>query len=112
MKRIKFFFVAMFALTALGAFGVVVSEKARDDNLKKLLEEATSEAINILLYEYEEGKYRLNIKVSKPLPIEEFLKLQGRFRHLFKSDFKKEIEEIQCFINVNYDRIIKLCTQV
>jgi len=63
------------------------------------------------LYEYEEGKYKLNINVPKPLPVEEFLKLQGRFRHLFKPDFKKEIEEIQRFVNTNYDRIAKLCSQ-
>jgi pyruvate ferredoxin oxidoreductase beta subunit len=63
------------------------------------------------LYEYEEGKHKLNINVPKPLPVEEFLKLQGRFRHLFKPDFKKEIEEIQRFVNINYDRIAKLCSQ-
>jgi len=61
------------------------------------------------LYEYENGQYRLNIKVSKPQPLEEFLKLQGRFRHLFKPEFRKEIEELQRFVNLNYERVAKLC---
>ncbi len=35
------------------------------------------------LYEIENGlKYTLNVKVNKPKPVIEYLKLQGRFRHL------------------------------
>lgn len=61
------------------------------------------------LYEYERGSYKLNIKVSKPLPVEEFLKIQGRFRHLFKPEFRKEIDEIQNYVNKNWERILRLC---
>jgi len=34
------------------------------------------------LYEIENGKYRLNLDLSQLQPVEEYLKLQGRFRHL------------------------------
>jgi pyruvate ferredoxin oxidoreductase beta subunit len=53
------------------------------------------------IYEYEKGKYKLNIKVPKPLPVEEFLKAQGRFRHLFKPEFKKDLEEIKHYVKKN-----------
>lgn len=61
------------------------------------------------LYEYERGRYKLNMKVPKPLPVEEFLKIQGRFRHLFKPEFRKEIDEIQNYVNENWERILRLC---
>ncbi len=55
-----------------------------------------------ILYEYENGKLRLNppsnklVDPSKRKPLEEYIKLQGRFRHLTDRDLeelKKEIEE-------------------
>jgi pyruvate ferredoxin oxidoreductase beta subunit len=61
------------------------------------------------IYEYDKGKYSLNIKVPKPTPVEEFLKLQGRFKHLFKPAFESEIKKIQEFVNKNYNRIAKIC---
>jgi len=61
------------------------------------------------IYEVERGKYKLNMKVPKPKPVEEFLKAQGRFRHLFKPEFKKEIEIIQQWVNENWNRLLKLC---
>jgi len=61
------------------------------------------------IYEVERGKYKLNIKVTKPKPVEEFLKAQGRFRHLFKPEFKKEIEVIQQWVDENWNRLLKLC---
>lgn len=61
------------------------------------------------IYEVERGKYKLNINVTKPKPVEEFLKAQGRFRHLFKPEFKKEIEIIQQWVNENWNRLLKLC---
>jgi len=48
------------------------------------------------LFEVENGKWKLNYKPKKYVPIEEFLKPQGRFRHLFapgKEDIIKRIQE-------------------
>jgi pyruvate ferredoxin oxidoreductase beta subunit len=44
-----------------------------------------------VLYEIEEGEFRLTVKPSKRKPVAEYLKLQGRFRHLTEED----IAEIQ-----------------
>jgi len=53
----------------------------------------------------------LNINVSKPKPVEEFLKAQGRFGHLFKPAYRKDvIDEIQQNVDTNWNRILKLCS--
>ncbi len=44
------------------------------------------------IYEIEEGKYTLNIDPPELRPVEEYLKLQGRFRHL-SSDMVATIQE-------------------
>ena len=51
------------------------------------------------LYEVEQGKYRLNIDFPKLKPIKEYIKLQGRFRHLTE----EMIEEIQKRIIRDYE---------
>jgi pyruvate ferredoxin oxidoreductase beta subunit len=48
------------------------------------------------VYEFENGKYKINHEPKEKLPVEEFLKPQGRFRHLFSHpDGKAIIAEIQ-----------------
>ena len=61
------------------------------------------------VYEVEKGKYKLNIKVPKSKPVTEFLKVQGRFRHLFQPQFKHVIDEIQQYVDENWKRITELC---
>ncbi|OYT43469.1 MAG: pyruvate ferredoxin oxidoreductase [Candidatus Aenigmarchaeota archaeon ex4484_56] len=60
------------------------------------------------LYEYKDGKYRINYKPKKKLPVEEFLKLQGRFKHLFKEGNEKIIKEIQNEIDKKWNNLLKL----
>ena len=58
------------------------------------------------LYEIEDGeRWMLNLKVKERKPITDYLKLQGRFRHL-KQD---EIDLIQAEVEANYQRILKKC---
>ncbi|MEM1570124.1 MAG: thiamine pyrophosphate-dependent enzyme [Candidatus Bathyarchaeia archaeon] len=61
------------------------------------------------IYEVENGAYKLNVKVSKPLPVEEFLKPQGRFRHLFTPKFKYVIEDIQKNVDENWKKLLEKC---
>jgi len=37
------------------------------------------------VYEYENGKYKITYEPKEKLPVEEFMKGQGRFAHLFKA---------------------------
>lgn len=59
------------------------------------------------LYEYENGKYRLNmdIPVENLKPVKEYLKLQGRFRHLKEED----IERIQKEVIKRYQELKNFC---
>lgn len=53
------------------------------------------------LYEVEEGKYKMSVDPSELTPIKDYLKIQGRFRHL--SD--EVIEEIQKKVTEDYQRL-------
>ena len=56
------------------------------------------------LYEVENGELRA-LKIPKKVPVEEYLKEQVRFRHLFgKEDRKKEIAEIQGIADQNIEK--------
>jgi len=60
------------------------------------------------LYEVENGKVHINYKPKERKPIEEFLKGQGRFRHLFKPENRHVIEEMQKMIDEEWERLLKL----
>lgn len=53
------------------------------------------------LYEVENGRYRLNVDRPTLKPVEEYLKLQGRYRHLTD----KEIQGIQERVNEEYAKL-------
>ena len=60
------------------------------------------------LYEVVDGKYKITYKPAKKLPIEEFLKPQKRFRHMFKSGNEWMIEEFQKEVDRRWDDLLKL----
>ena len=53
------------------------------------------------LYEVENGRYRLNVDRPTLKPVEEYLKPQGRYRHLTD----KDIQEIQEMVNEDYAKL-------
>lgn len=50
------------------------------------------------LYEVENGKYRITLRPRELKPVEEWLKPQGRFRHLLKPGNEHLIEQIKAFV--------------
>ena len=60
------------------------------------------------LYEVEDGVYRITYKPKNKLPIEEFLKPQGRFKHLFKDKNRHLIDELQQEVDSRWERLLKL----
>jgi len=60
------------------------------------------------IYEVENGRLRINVRIGKPKPIEEYLKTQGRFRHLLKPENKHIIESLRKQIEENWNRLVKL----
>jgi pyruvate ferredoxin oxidoreductase beta subunit len=59
------------------------------------------------LYEIEDGKYTINQTIKTPKPIEEFLKTQGRFKHLFAEKNKEIIANIQKKVDENLEKLVK-----
>jgi len=58
------------------------------------------------LYEIEDGtKYTLNIKLRDKKPIDDYLRIQGRFRHLTE----EEVDHIQAEVDKHWTRILALC---
>lgn len=61
------------------------------------------------LFEVEKGKWTLNYKPKNKLPIEDFLKPQGRFKHLFKKGNEHLIEEFQAEVDRRWELLLKAC---
>ncbi len=60
------------------------------------------------LYEVENGKYKVNYKPAKKLPIEEFLKPQKRFKHMFKPGNEWMIKEFQEEVDKRWQALLDL----
>lgn len=83
------------------------SDPAKSIELAKLAVETGV----VPLYEIVNGKHIVNIPkdISRLKPVEEYLRLQGRYRHLFKPEKKeKEIDFIQNRIKENLKRLMEM----
>jgi 2-oxoisovalerate ferredoxin oxidoreductase beta subunit len=56
------------------------------------------------IYEVEQGVYKINKKITKFTPVEEYLNEQGRFRHLSAD----EVKHIQTSVENNWDHLLRL----
>ena len=63
------------------------------------------------LFEVIDGKWILNYEPKKRLPIEEFLRTQGRFKHLFKPENEHLIEEFQKEVDRRWDDLLFKCSR-
>ncbi len=61
------------------------------------------------LYEVDNGVWKLNFKPKEKKPVEEWLKTQGRFSHLFQPQFRHVIEEIQARVDEEWAALVKKC---
>lgn len=61
------------------------------------------------LYEVDNGVWKLNYKPKEKKPVEEWLKKQGRFSHLFQPQFKHVIDEIQAKVDEEWASLLKKC---
>lgn len=60
------------------------------------------------LYEVVDGVYHITYKPAKKLPIEEFLKPQKRFKHMFKPGNEWMIEEFQKKVDTKWQELLDL----
>ena len=65
------------------------------------------------LYEVEDGVVTINYKPREKKPVADWLKTQGRFRHLFRPANAWLVEEIQERVDKEWDRLLREeeCTQ-
>lgn len=61
------------------------------------------------LFEVENGVWRLNYRPRRKLPIAEYLKLQGRFAHLFKPEYQNLVAEIQAEVDRRWEELLRRC---
>jgi pyruvate ferredoxin oxidoreductase beta subunit len=61
------------------------------------------------LYEVENGNYKLSRKPKEKLPIEDWLKGQGRFAHIFKPENEDMIKSFQAHVDQRWERLLKRC---
>jgi pyruvate ferredoxin oxidoreductase beta subunit/2-oxoisovalerate ferredoxin oxidoreductase beta subunit len=60
------------------------------------------------LFEIENRDYTINYRPEKKVPVDECMKLQGRYRHLFKNGSENIMKEIQAFTDDNWKRLNEL----
>ena len=60
------------------------------------------------LYEVVNGKYKITYKPAKKLPIEDFLRPQKRFKHMFKPGNEWMIEEFQKEVDTRWQELLDL----
>jgi pyruvate ferredoxin oxidoreductase beta subunit len=59
------------------------------------------------LYEVEDGKVRLTFKPKEKKPVTEFLKPQGRFKHLFAPGNEGLLEALQRRVDEEWQRLLE-----
>jgi len=64
------------------------------------------------LFEVDNGQWILNYKPRNKLPVVEWLKTEGRFRHLFRDEHEEVLDAFQHEVDVRWDRLLKLCGEV
>ncbi|MDI6839729.1 MAG: thiamine pyrophosphate-dependent enzyme [bacterium] len=62
------------------------------------------------LYEVENGKYKINHRPRKEVTVKEWMKLQGRFRHLFTPANQKIIDEIQAEVDKEWEKLSRFAS--
>jgi pyruvate ferredoxin oxidoreductase beta subunit len=63
------------------------------------------------LYEVEQGKWRLTYTPKTKLPVQEYLRPQGRFAHLFKKGGEWMIEEWQKTVDLKWEKLLAKCKE-
>lgn len=57
------------------------------------------------LYEVDDGEYNITYEPKEKEPVENWLKPQKRFKHLFKPEYKEIIEQIQKLVEEDWENL-------
>lgn len=64
------------------------------------------------LFEVVNGEWKLSYKPKKKLPVEEYLRPQGRFKHLFQPGNEHLIADIQQEVDRKWEALLKKCGEI
>ncbi len=60
------------------------------------------------IFEVENGVYKINKKPKDKMPVADWMKKQGRFKHLFKPGNEHVLESTQAFVDKEWEKLLKL----
>ncbi len=92
--------------TFLNVFSPCVPGWKYDSSLTVELSKLAAETCFWPLYEIEKGKYKLNYQPKQKLPIIDFIKSQGRFKHLLKQENQAVLEELQAEVDKRWQELL------
>ena len=81
--------------------------RTKDEETVSLAKEAVT-CLFWPLYEVEEGKVKVTVKPVKQTNIEDWIKKQGRFKHLFKAGNEQVLEQIRNGVQTRWEHMLKL----
>lgn len=61
------------------------------------------------MYEVENGEWRLTYEPKKKKPIEDYMRLQGRFKHCFKKGNEWMLENAQEYVDRKWEELLAKC---
>jgi pyruvate ferredoxin oxidoreductase beta subunit len=61
------------------------------------------------LFEVVDGEWKLTYRPKEKRPIRDWLKMQGRFKHLFRPENEHIIDELQAKIDKDWEILLKRC---
>lgn len=62
------------------------------------------------LFEVEDGKWKLTYEPRKKLPVEDFLRMQKRFQHMFRKGQEDLIVQFQAEVDKRWEELQKRCS--
>ena len=61
------------------------------------------------LFEVEDRDWKLTYKPKEKRPVAQWLRRQGRFRHLFRPENEHVLEQFQQEVDLRWGRLLRLC---
>lgn len=92
----------------LNIFSPCVAGWKYDPSLTFEISKLATETCFWPLYEIEQGRYKINYQPKEKLPLIEFLKTQGRFKHLLKEENKEILFTLQSEIDKGWQDLLAL----
>ncbi len=81
-----------------------------DSGITVEIAQAASDCCLWPLYEVTDGEYKLNYRPKEKKPIEEYLQIQGRFRHLFKGEEGAAMRaKMQEWVDWKWAQLLRKC---